>query len=41
MSYGINQQVYGPIRVGFQSVYSIDQKNVIDIFNFLGGSALS
>jgi lipopolysaccharide export system protein LptA len=35
VSYGITQQVYGPIRVGFQSVYSIDQAKEISTEYFL------
>ncbi len=35
MSYGITQQVYGPIRVGFQSIYSIDQAKEISTEYFL------
>jgi hypothetical protein len=35
MSYGITQQVYGLIRVGFQSIYSINQAKEISTEYFL------
>jgi lipopolysaccharide export system protein LptA len=35
VSYGITQQIYGPIRVGFQSIYSIDQSKEISTEYFL------
>ncbi len=35
LSFGITQQLYGPIRIGFQSAYSIDQNKEISTDYFI------
>ncbi|MBR8832006.1 MAG: LPS-assembly protein LptD [Chroococcopsis gigantea SAG 12.99] len=35
VSFGITQQIYGPVRIGFQSAYSIDQNKEISTDYFI------